>query len=107
MLPEIWEQGMTLVFVGVAVTEPSDTLGFYHLHPRDRFWEMLELGGITSQERKALAEGHAQGSLSDPVRSMFIEKKTSQLVRIGIGLTDVNRRVGAAPSHTVNESHSP
>ena len=99
MLREIWEPGLPVVFVGTAVDELSDTLGFYHLHPRDRFWELLEMGGITPtriitpSERKALAEGHARGNLSDPVRSMFIQKKISQLLRLGIGLTDLNRRV--------------
>jgi G:T/U-mismatch repair DNA glycosylase len=101
MLPEIWEPELMAVFVGTAVTEPSDTLGFYHLHPRDRFWELLEIAGITptrmisKQERKAITDGHAHGSLSDPVRSMFIQKRTSQLLRLGIGLTDLNRRVVA------------
>ena len=101
MLPEIWEPELTVVFVGTAVTEPSDTLGFYHLHPRDRFWELLEVNSITptriisKQERKAMADGQANGSVSDPVRSMFIQKRTSQLLRLGIGLTDLNRRVVA------------
>ncbi len=99
MLPEIWEPDLTVVFVGTAVTELSDTLGFYHLHPRSRFWELLEIGGITpqriitAQERKALEDGHRQGSLSDPVRVIFTQKKTSQLLRLGIGLTDLNRRI--------------
>jgi G:T/U-mismatch repair DNA glycosylase len=102
MLPEIWEPGLVVVFVGTAVAEVSDTLGFYHLHSRNRFWELLEIGGITPtriitpQERKALADGHASGSLSDPVRSIFTQKKTSQLLRLGIGLTDLNRRVLAS-----------
>ncbi len=102
MLPEIWEPELIVVFVGTAVAEVSDTLGFYHLHPRNRFWELLEIGGITPtriitpQERKALTDGHANGSLSDPVRSIFTQKKTSQLLRLGIGLTDLNRRVLAS-----------
>lgn len=101
MLPEIWAQNLTVVFVGTVVTEPSNSLGFYHLHPRDRFWELLEMSGITPkriitpQERKALADGHAQGSVSDPVRSFFLQKKTSQLLQQGIGLTDLNRRMVA------------
>ena len=102
MLPEIWEPQLMVVFVGTAVAELSDTLGFYYLHPRNRFWEFLEIGGITPkriitrQERKALADGHADGSLSDLVRSMFTQKKTSQLLQLGIGLTDLNRRVLAS-----------
>jgi G:T/U-mismatch repair DNA glycosylase len=102
MLPEIWEPQLMVVFVGTAVAGLSDTLGFYHLHPRNRFWELLEIGGITPkriitpQERKALADGHADGSLSDPVRSMFTQKKTSQMLQLGIGLTDLNRRVLAS-----------
>jgi len=99
---EIWEPGMTVVFVAPAVLEVSEKLGFPHVHQKDRFWELLDLGGITptrvidSKERKALAEGMAQGSLSEPVRLMFIEKKTSLLLRTGIGLTELNRRVAVA-----------
>jgi G:T/U-mismatch repair DNA glycosylase len=102
MLREIWEPGLTILFVGTAVDEPSETLGFHHLHARDRFWESIELGGITPQriitasERKALDEGHRQGSLSDSIRLLFIEKKTSQLLKLGIGLTELNRRVIAS-----------
>ncbi len=102
MLPEIWKPDLTALFVGTVVTRYSDTLGFYHLHPRNRFWEMLVVGGITpnriisDRESKALAEGHKSGSLTDPVRAMFIEKKTEQLLRLGIGLTDLNRRVVAS-----------
>jgi double-stranded uracil-DNA glycosylase len=102
MLSEIWEPNLKVVFVGTAVAEVSDTLGFYYLHPRNRFWEFLEISGITPrrmvtpEERKALADGHADGSLSDSVRSIYIEKKTSQLLQLGIGLTDLNRRVVAS-----------
>jgi len=102
MLPEIWTPNLTVVFVGTVAAELSDTLGFYYLHPRNRFWELLVVGGITpkqiipSQERRALADGHKNGSLSDPVRSMFIQKKTEQLLQLGIGLTDLNRRVAVS-----------
>jgi double-stranded uracil-DNA glycosylase len=102
MLPEIWEPNLTVVFVGAAAVEPSNTLGFFYLHPKNRFWELLELEAITPkriispQERKALADGHATGSLSDPIRLIFIQKKTSQLLQLGIGLTDLNRRVVAS-----------
>jgi G:T/U-mismatch repair DNA glycosylase len=102
MLPEIWEPKMNVLFAGIAAVEPSEALGFYHLHPRDRFWELLEINGITpvqilsKAERKALAEGHARGNLSEPIRAMFVLKKTSQLVRLGIGITDLNRRVVVA-----------
>jgi G:T/U-mismatch repair DNA glycosylase len=101
MLPEIWEPDQKVVFVGAVIAEPSNTLGFPHLHPRDRFWELLEINAITptrvitKPEVKALTEGQAKGNLSDPIRSMFFQKKTSQLLRLGIGLTDVNRRVVA------------
>jgi len=102
MLQEIWKPHQSLLFVGTAVTELSDILGFYHLHPKDRFWELLSIAAITkgplisAKERKALVEGHKEGSLSDPVRLIFIEKKTGQLRRLGIGLTDLNRRTIAA-----------
>jgi G:T/U-mismatch repair DNA glycosylase len=99
MLKEIWEPGMKVLFVSPAIDEVSDKLGFYHLLPRDRFWEAIELGGITqhriitASERKALEEGQKQGSLSDPIRQLFIEKRTSQLLKLGIGLTNLNWRV--------------
>jgi G:T/U-mismatch repair DNA glycosylase len=102
MLREIWEPDLKVLFVGTAADETSAKLGFYHLHPRDRFWESVELGGITPQriitasERKALEEGDKQGSVSDPIRQLFIEKKVNQLRKLGIGLTDLNRRVIAS-----------
>ena len=98
MLTEIWLPDLTVVFVGTAVDEVSDGIGFHYLHPRNRFWELLDIGGITPQrmftssERKALAEGHARGNLSDPIRLMFLQKKTSQLLKLGIGITTLNRR---------------
>ena len=102
MLSEIWVADLTVLFIEASMTEPSESLGFHHLHPRDRFWELLVVGGITpgqiitSSERKALAEGHKAGSLSDPVRMMFTQKKKDQLLRLGIGLTTLNRRTVAA-----------
>lgn len=99
---EFWEPDMKALFVGVAADETSDKLGFYHLDPKDRFWELIELGGITpkrvisASERKALAEGHQQGSVADPIRVLYVEKKTSQLRQLGIGITDLNQRVIAA-----------
>ncbi len=93
MLEEIWPAELHVLFVGLVATEPSPTLGFHHLHPRDRFWELLEISSISGarviskEERKAMAEGHARGNITDPVRQIFLEKKTSQLVRQGIGMT--------------------
>jgi G:T/U-mismatch repair DNA glycosylase len=99
MLQEIMQPGLSVVFVDTVVTALWDTLGFYHLHKRDRFWELLMIGGITSgtlvtpAEAKALEDGHRSGNLTDPVRMLFIEKKTGQLQRLGIGLAQLNRRV--------------
>ncbi len=102
MLREIWEPGLRVLFIGMAVDDVSDKLGFYHLHPKDRLWELLELEGITpkriitASERKAMAEGQEKGNLSDPIRVMFVEKRTSQLLKLGIGLSDLNQRVPAS-----------
>ena len=102
MLSEIVTQDLTIIFADAVVTGLCDSLGFYHLHPRDRFWDLLVVGGITpkhiitSSERKALADGHRDGSLSDPVRGMFTQKKADQLLKLGIGLTAINRRMTAA-----------
>lgn len=99
MLQEIIQPGLSVVFVDTVVTALWDTLGFYHLHKRDRFWELLMIGGITparlvtAAEAKALEDGHRSGNLTDPVRMLFIEKKTGQLQRLGIGLAQLNRRL--------------
>lgn len=101
LFPDIWEPGLNAVFVSAVVDEQSHTFGFHHLHPRDRFWELLEISSITparvisAGERKALAEGHAKGNVSEPVRAIFIQKKTSQILRAGIGVTALNRRIAA------------
>lgn len=101
LLPEIWEPGLNAVFVSAVVDEQSHTFGFHHLHPRDRFWELLEISSITpariisAGERKALADGHAKGNVSEPVRAIFIQKKTAQVLRAGVGVTALNRRIVA------------
>lgn len=102
MIPDIWEPDTIVVFAGAAVDAVSESLGFYPLHPRNRLWELLELGGITpariitAAERKALIEGHERGNVADPVRALFMQKKTSQLIRLGIGITTLNRRTVAS-----------
>jgi hypothetical protein len=88
-----------VVFVSPAVLELLEKLGFSRMHPGDRLWEILGLGGttqkrvVTIRERKAVTEGVAMGSLNESVRLMFIDKRTSQLTRLGIGLNDLNRKV--------------
>lgn len=100
MLEDIWPSDLHVLFTGLVATEPSQTLGFHHLHPRDRFWELLEMSSISSarvitkEERKAMAEGHARGNITDPVRQIFLQKKTSQLVRQGIGMTYLHPAAG-------------
>ena len=102
MIPSIWPNDLTVLFVGTVVSDLSDTIGFYHINTKDRLWELLENSDITpnrvikKDECKAMIDGYKFGSVSEPVRLMFIEKKTSQLLKLGIGLTDLNRRMIAA-----------
>jgi G:T/U-mismatch repair DNA glycosylase len=102
MIPSIWPNDLTVLFVGTVVSDLSDTLGFHHIHPKDRLWELLENSAITpkriltKEDCKAMIDGHKFGNVSEPVRLMFIEKKTSQLLKLGIGLTDLNRRMIAS-----------
>jgi|WetSurMetagenome_2_1015567.scaffolds.fasta_scaffold661133_1 G:T/U-mismatch repair DNA glycosylase len=101
MALDLWEPDVPVVFVGTVVTALEDKLGFLHCHVKDRFWDLLQMASIapglvlTPQERKALTEGHAQGSVADPIRVLFYEKKISQIRRLGVGLTVLNRRVVA------------
>lgn len=98
MLPEIWAQNLSVVFVGTTVTETSDQLGFYYLGPNNRFWSMLEYAGITPealvspQDRKVLVNAKKDGVLSEMYQKLFFEKRESELLNHRIGLTDLNRR---------------
>ena len=98
MLPEIWAQNLTVVFVGTTVTELSDQLGFYHLGANDRFWYLLEYAGImptslvSPSERKVLVNAQKDGVLNDTYKQLFFEKKERELLKRHIGLTDLNRR---------------
>lgn len=99
MLPEIWIPDLKVVFVGTCIAEESDQIGFYHLGRNNSFWDLLESSGLTpakffpKTERQTLRDAYARGQLSEPLRQLFFEKKTSGLLRAGIGLTDLNRRV--------------
>jgi G:T/U-mismatch repair DNA glycosylase len=98
MLKEILIQNLRVVFVGTTVTEISDELGFYYLGPKNRFWEMLEYAGITptlvisQSDRKALVDAKHTGVLNDLYKQFFFEKKESALLKLRVGLTDLNRR---------------
>lgn len=99
MLPEILVQNLNVVFVGTAVTETSDELGFYNLGPKNRLWDMLEYSGISPKsvvsqsDRKALVDAKHTGVLNDVYKQFFFEKKESALLKLHIGLTDLNRRL--------------
>ena len=99
MLKEILIQNLRVVFVGTTVTEISDELGFYYLGPKNRFWEMLEYAGITptlvisQSDRKALVDAKHTGVLNDLYKQFFFEKKESALLKLRVGLTDLNRRL--------------
>ncbi|HEV8538944.1 MAG TPA: uracil-DNA glycosylase family protein [Bacteroidota bacterium] len=98
MLPEILIQNLRVVFVGTAVAETSNELGFYHLGAKNRFWEMLEFARISPtlvvspSDRKALVDAKHTGVLNDVYKKFFFEKKESALLALRIGLTDLNRR---------------
>ena len=99
MLKEILIQKLRVVFVGTTVAEISDELGFYYLTPKNRFWEMLEYANITptivisQSDRKALVGAKRTGILDDLYKQFFFEKKESTLLKLRIGLTDLNRRL--------------
>jgi G:T/U-mismatch repair DNA glycosylase len=98
MLPEIWAQNLSVVFVGTTVAETSDQLGFYYLGPNNRFWFLLEYADITPtslvspSERKVLVNAQKGGVLNDTYKQLFFEKKERELLKRRIGLTDLNRR---------------
>lgn len=99
MLPEILIQNLRVVFVGLAVAETSDELGFYYLGTKNRFWEMLEFAGISPtlivspSDRKALVDAKHTGVLNDVYKQFFFEKKEAALLKVHLGLTDLNRRL--------------
>jgi G:T/U-mismatch repair DNA glycosylase len=98
MLPEILSQRMRVLFVGTAVSEISNDLGFRYLSTRNRFWPMLEYAGltptevITPSERKVLDDARHEGVLTDVYKKFFFERKESMLLKARLGLTDLNRR---------------
>jgi len=99
MLPEIWVPNLKVVFVGTCTGQESDELGFYYLGRNHAFWDLLEYAGITpakffpKAERQTLRDARATGQLSEQLKQLFSEKKESRLLKLGIGLTDLNRRV--------------
>ena len=99
MLEEIWVSNLKVVFVGTCIAEESDSLGFYYLGRNNAFWDLLEYAGFTppkffpKAERQTLRDARATGQLSEQLRQLFFEKKESRLLALGIGLTDLNRRL--------------
>ena len=52
-------------------------------------------GSFPRENEKLSREGHVKGNVSEPVRAIFIQKKTSQVLRAGVGVTALNRRIVA------------
>jgi G:T/U-mismatch repair DNA glycosylase len=98
MLPEILMQRMRVLFVGTAVSEMSDDLGFRYLSSKNRFWPMLAYAGLTPtelispSERKVLDDARREGVLTDVYKKFFFERKESVLLKERLGLADLNRR---------------
>lgn len=98
MLPEILASHLRILFVGPFVPQVCDDLGFYHVAPRDKFWEMLQYAGITpamiisEPDRRALVSAKEAYLLDERYRQFFFEKKESQVLTSRVGLTDLNRR---------------
>jgi G:T/U-mismatch repair DNA glycosylase len=99
MLPEIWIPNLKAILVGTCIGEESDGLGFYYLGRNNAFWDLLEYAGLTppkffpKAERQTLRDARATGQLSEQLSQLFFEKKENGLLRLGIGLTDLNRRI--------------
>ena len=98
MLPEILERNLGVVFVGTAIAETSDELGFYYLGPNNRLWSLLEYAGITTtpvvspSERKVLIDAKKDGVLNEMYKKLFFEKKETAVLKHRIGLMNLNRR---------------
>jgi G:T/U-mismatch repair DNA glycosylase len=98
MLPEILMQRLRVLFVGTALAEISDELGFRYLTTNNRFWPMLEYAGltpavlITPSERKVLDNARVSGVLTEMYKKFFYEKREATLLAQRIGLTEFNRR---------------
>ena len=71
-LPDYLEPGLDMVFVGLNPSTYSVRAGHYFANPRNRFWAALNLSGLVGVELTPEQDG--------------------QLLRYGIGLTDVVKR---------------
>ena len=69
VLPDILKRGLRLVFVGEAVGKKSALAGHYYADPGNVFWCHLHLSGLT------------------PV--CLTPERDTELLRYGIGLTDI------------------
>ncbi len=99
MLKEILSSNLKVVFVGTVVPDFSNDVGFYYMHQRNKFWELLEYSGIVPSsffpeyERKALRDTFASNRLTEQLQNVFFMKKEGQLNTLRIGFTDLNRRI--------------
>jgi TDG/mug DNA glycosylase family protein len=52
ILPDVLDQGLSVVFCGTAVGNSSAALGAYYAHPNNRFWSILHETGLTNIKLK-------------------------------------------------------
>ena len=71
-LQDYLENGLDIIFVGLNPSEISVKAGHYFVNPRNRFWAALNRSGLVDRELRP--------------------EDDADLVRYGIGLTDVVKR---------------
>ena len=75
ILPDTLRGGLALVFCGTAPSPVSATAGAYYANPGNQFWRALHSAGMTPR--------------------LYAPSQFRQLLRLGIGLTDVAKCVAA------------
>ena len=73
VLPDLLEPGLKLVFCGTAAGTVSAQRGAYYAHPQNKFWRALHESGITSRQ--------------------FAPSDYAEVLKLGIGLTDIAKHV--------------
>lgn len=87
LVPDVLQEGLTLVLVGTAPSQTSARARAYYAHPKNKFWATLHASGLTPRQ--------------------LAPQEYALLPGFGIGLTDVAKRHSGVDAALPGEAWAP
>lgn len=93
-IPPVWNSESRILILGTMPSPKSREVGFYYMHPQNRFWNVLskvfgETLGSNNDAKKVIDEINTQNPATPPDNHSCITERRDFLLRHNIAMWDV------------------